>query len=163
MTHARHTDPGHSAKVACRVALGVVGAPVALLAVAGPADAAPLASVAHTAGGSLTDAVSQPVPWAVALPGPHDARSTLPYLVDFAPVDFMVPSLPGTDSLPVATDTDAVATVGRYHRAPHGFLDAGAPGADALPSTERLPSLPGPGALPSADAVSSSGLVAGLV
>ncbi len=114
MSNPRHAAPRRTAVLAGRVALGVVGAPVAMMAIAGTASAGPLDSFDATdnrlaiesdgssfaASGEMSELPDLATPGADALPG-FDAVDVESLSLDVLSLDALgFDALPGTDSLP---------------------------------------------------------------
>lgn len=140
----RHTAPGRFASLAGKVTLGVVGAPVAILALAGPA-------VAYTVDfDDKGDARANRVEFRSEDADEFDVDTDM---AEIAMPEFELPTVAGLGDLTdLLLGTDAL-------RSP-----ASLPSADLLPSTDGLPSadsvrslggLPGADGIPSLDGLGS--------
>ncbi|MDT7653033.1 MAG: hypothetical protein QOI36_4439, partial [Pseudonocardiales bacterium] len=156
----RHAAPGRASRIAGRAALGVLGAPMAMLAIAGPAGAAEADLSGHYTDGEASG--STDVSHAQALPGLSGTdvaafpTSGLPTNglptdgLDLQGIDLGLLNLggggAGLPQLPVAApDLSA--------------LQLNLPSTDALPSLPSTPALP---SLPSADSLPSLPVVGAL-
>lgn len=168
----RHAAPSRTTRLMGRAALGVLGAPVAMLAVAGPAGAAELdmggrftdGDTSGTAGMTLDTGNGMPGADEFALPGGDgldtdalaaddlDFQGIDPSVLDFggfpeAPAPPAVPALPEGGSLPGADDLNTDALPGAEDLDSDALPGAGGFDAPALPGAEDVD----PDALPSAD------------
>src|SRR3954471_17271358 len=94
-SRARHVAEGRTGRIAKRAAIGVLGAPIALLAAAGPASAAAYDDAPDAADDDAATSYDF-APEASTLPG-----------LDLASITGATPELPGLPALPgAATVTD---------------------------------------------------------
>lgn len=144
----RHAAPSRTSRLAGRVALGVVGAPAAMLAVAGPAAALELPSAEGHRLSLDLEGTTFAVSGAMAAPALPEAPEGLP-------------ELPGADVLPGAGELMSLPGASELTSLPGAGELPSLPGAGDLPSlpgADRLPALPGAADLPAPGPAAPEGL-----